>query len=63
MVCFCYPRACALSLAHCKTDIGVIIILTSQLAILRDYDYAECRENFIYELILKKKQNKTKAKS
>lgn len=42
--------------------IVVIIILPSQLAILWDYDYAECKENFIYELILKKKKKKQKAK-
>lgn len=54
---FVTQNACFFS---CTIGMVVIIILPSQLAILWDCDYAEYRENFIYELILKKKKNKSK---
>lgn len=60
MVCFLLPRTRGFSLVQCK--IVVIIIIPSQLAILRDYVYAECRENFIYKLNSQEKRQKQKAK-
>lgn len=63
MVCFLLPRTHAFSFVQCGIDIVVIIIIPGQLAILWDYDYAECSKNFVYELILKKKKKKQKQKA
>lgn len=37
-----------------------ITIIPRWLDIRRDYDYAECWENFMYKIILKKKKGKKK---
>lgn len=42
---------------------GELWLPRCQLAVLWDYDYAECRGNFIYKLSFQEKKKKTESKS
>jgi len=45
------------SLVERKTGIAIIIMLPSRLDTLWDYNYAECRKNFIYKLSFQENKN------